>query len=67
MSESLSCPGNEIPAPDHRPGALYWACVCNDSAQLQAVLDGGVSPEEATQVDGNGRVSYPIGFPGQPG
>ncbi|KAM5332339.1 photoreceptor ankyrin repeat protein isoform 2-T2 [Glossophaga mutica] len=54
-SEAPSCPANEIPAPQFRPGALYWACVRNDSAQLQALLEGGVSPEEATQVDGNGR------------
>ncbi|XP_070350237.1 photoreceptor ankyrin repeat protein isoform X2 [Equus asinus] len=55
MSEALSCPSNETPAPGCRLGALYWACVRNDPAQLQARLDDGVSPEEATQVDGNGR------------
>lgn len=65
MSEAPSCPDSETRAPGCRLGALYWACVHNDSAQLQAVLDGGVSPEEATQVDGNGRVSYPRCFPGQ--
>ncbi|XP_035933789.1 photoreceptor ankyrin repeat protein isoform X3 [Halichoerus grypus] len=56
MSEASSCPaGQETPAPGCRLGALYWACVRNDPVQLQATLDGGVSPEEATQVDGNGR------------
>lgn len=64
MCEALSCPGNETPAPGYRLGALYWACVRNDSAQLQAILDHGVSPEEATQVDGSGRVSYPGCFLG---
>ncbi|XP_073738067.1 photoreceptor ankyrin repeat protein isoform X3 [Callorhinus ursinus] len=50
MSETSSCPaGQEPPAPGCRLGALYWACVCNDPVQLQATLDGGVSPEEATQ------------------
>ncbi|EPQ09598.1 hypothetical protein D623_10023075 [Myotis brandtii] len=60
MSEAPSCPDSETPAPDCRLGALYWACVRNDSAQLQAVLEDGVSPKEATQVDGNGRVSYQV-------
>ncbi|XP_045729362.1 photoreceptor ankyrin repeat protein isoform X3 [Mirounga angustirostris] len=56
MSEASSCPaGQETPAPGCKLGALYWACVRNDPVQLQATLDGGVSPEEATQVDGNGR------------
>lgn len=57
MSEALFCPVSETPDPGCKLGALYWACVHNDSAQLQAILDDGVSPEEATQVDGNGRVS----------
>lgn len=65
MSEASSCPtSQETPAPGCRLGALYWACVRNDPVQLQATLDGGVSPEEAIQVDGNGRVSYPRCFPG---
>ncbi|XP_027450540.2 photoreceptor ankyrin repeat protein isoform X3 [Zalophus californianus] len=51
MSETSSCPaGQETPAPGCRLGALYWACVRNDPVQLQATLDGGVSPEEATQT-----------------
>ena len=65
MSEASSCPGSETPAPGCRLGALYWACVRNDPVQLQAALDGGVSPEEAVQVDGNGRVSHPRCSPGQ--
>ncbi|XP_014702921.3 photoreceptor ankyrin repeat protein isoform X1 [Equus asinus] len=60
MSEALSCPSNETPAPGCRLGALYWACVRNDPAQLQARLDDGVSPEEATQVDGNGRTGLMV-------
>ncbi|XP_054574581.1 LOW QUALITY PROTEIN: photoreceptor ankyrin repeat protein [Eptesicus fuscus] len=60
MSEAPSCPDNETPAPDCRLGALYWACVRNDSAQLQAVLHDGVSPEEAAQVDGNGRTGLMV-------
>ncbi|XP_016056529.1 PREDICTED: ankyrin repeat domain-containing protein 33 [Miniopterus natalensis] len=60
MSEALSCSSNETPAPDCLLGALYWACVRNDSAQLQATLDEGVSPEEATQVDGNGRTGLMV-------
>ncbi|XP_036109114.1 LOW QUALITY PROTEIN: photoreceptor ankyrin repeat protein [Molossus molossus] len=60
MSEAPYCPDSETPAPDCRLGALYWACVRNDSAQLQAMLDDGVSPEEATQVDGNGRTGLMI-------
>lgn len=67
MSEAPSCPDNETPAPDRRLGALYWACVRNDCAQLQAVLDDGVSPEEAAQVDGNGRVSHPRASQGSSG
>ncbi|KAK2102150.1 Photoreceptor ankyrin repeat protein, partial [Saguinus oedipus] len=55
MSEELPCLGKETPAPGCRLGALYWACVRNDPTQLQAILDSGVSPEEATQVDSNGR------------
>ncbi|PNI33112.1 ANKRD33 isoform 6, partial [Pan troglodytes] len=57
MSEALPCPGKETPTPGCRLGALYWACVHNDPTQLQAILDGGVSPEEATQVDSNGRAT----------
>lgn len=66
MSEALPCPGKDTSTPGCRLGALYWACVHNDPTQLQAILDGGVSPEEATQVDNNGRVRCP-GFPGQLG
>ncbi|XP_043739803.1 photoreceptor ankyrin repeat protein isoform X2 [Cervus elaphus] len=54
-SEALSCPDSEASTPSCTLGALYWACVRNDPAQLQAMLEDGVSPEEATQVDGNGR------------
>ncbi|KAF0885018.1 photoreceptor ankyrin repeat protein isoform X1 [Crocuta crocuta] len=60
MSEASSCPGCETLAPGCRLGALYWACVRNDPAQLQATLDGGVSPEEAVQVDGNGRTGLMV-------
>uniref|UniRef100_A0A8C5V8Z6 Ankyrin repeat domain 33 n=1 Tax=Microcebus murinus TaxID=30608 RepID=A0A8C5V8Z6_MICMU len=60
MSEALSCPSNETPAPGCGLGALYWACVHNDSTQLQAILDGGVSPEEATQADRNGRTGLMV-------
>ncbi|XP_036154896.1 photoreceptor ankyrin repeat protein [Myotis myotis] len=60
MPEAPSCPDSETPAPDCRLGALYWACVRNDSAQLQAVLEAGVSPEEATQADGNGRTGLMV-------
>lgn len=56
MSEALSCPGQEMPDLGCRMGALYLACAHNDPAKLQAVLDAGISPEEATQVDSNGRV-----------
>lgn len=66
-SEALSSPDNETSAPGCTLGALYWACVRNDPAQLQAMLDDGVFPEEATQVDSNGRVSYPGRFLGQQG
>uniref|UniRef100_A0A452RFC8 Ankyrin repeat domain 33 n=1 Tax=Ursus americanus TaxID=9643 RepID=A0A452RFC8_URSAM len=62
MSEASSCPtSQETPAPGCRLGALYWACVRNDPVQLQATLDGGVSPEEAIQVDGNGRGGVRVG------
>lgn len=67
MSQAPSYLGSGTPTLGCRLGALYRACVHNDSAQLQALLDGGVSPEEATQVDSNGRVSYPQCFPGQLG
>ncbi|XP_040344005.1 photoreceptor ankyrin repeat protein isoform X1 [Herpailurus yagouaroundi] len=60
MSEASSCPGSETPAPGCSLGALYWACVRNDPVQLQAALDGGVSPEEAVQVDGNGRTGLMV-------
>ncbi|ELV13234.1 Ankyrin repeat domain-containing protein 33 [Tupaia chinensis] len=60
MSEALSCPDNGNPAPGCQLGSLYWACVHNDPTQLQAMLDGGVSPEEATQVDGNGRTGLMV-------
>nr|XP_045221228.1 photoreceptor ankyrin repeat protein isoform X5 [Macaca fascicularis] len=52
MSEALPCPGKDTSTPGCRLGALYWACVHNDPTQLQAILDGGVSPEEATQDKG---------------
>ncbi|XP_008564357.1 PREDICTED: ankyrin repeat domain-containing protein 33 isoform X1 [Galeopterus variegatus] len=60
MSEALPCPSSETPAPGCRLGTLYWACVHNNPAQLQAILDGGVSPEEATQVDSNGRTGLMV-------
>ncbi|KAM6154251.1 photoreceptor ankyrin repeat protein [Erethizon dorsatum] len=60
MSEALSCPGEETPGPGCRLGALYWACAHNDPVQLQAVLDAGVSPEEATQVDSSGRTGLMV-------
>ncbi|XP_031999585.1 photoreceptor ankyrin repeat protein isoform X1 [Hylobates moloch] len=60
MSEALPCPGKETPTPGCRLGALYWACVHNDPTQLQAILDGGVSPEDATQVDSNGRTGLMV-------
>lgn len=56
MSGAASCPASGNPAPGCQLAALYWACASNDPTQLQAVLDSGVSPEEATQVDSNGRV-----------
>ncbi|XP_021572509.1 ankyrin repeat domain-containing protein 33 [Carlito syrichta] len=60
MSEALSAPSDEAAAPGCRLGPLYWACVHNDPTQLQAILDGGVSPEETTQVDGNGRTGLMV-------
>ncbi|XP_069908363.1 photoreceptor ankyrin repeat protein isoform X2 [Oryctolagus cuniculus] len=61
MSGPPSCPGPDSLAPGCRPAAaLYWACVRNDTAQLQALLDAGVSPEEATQADGNGRTGLMV-------
>uniref|UniRef100_A0A8C0JIG6 Ankyrin repeat domain 33 n=1 Tax=Canis lupus dingo TaxID=286419 RepID=A0A8C0JIG6_CANLU len=60
MSEASSCPDPETPASGCSLGALYWACVRNDPVQLQAALDGGVSPEEAAQVDGNGRTGLMV-------
>ncbi|XP_007947812.1 LOW QUALITY PROTEIN: photoreceptor ankyrin repeat protein [Orycteropus afer afer] len=59
-SEALNCPDNETHAPSCSLGALYWACARNDPAQLQSLLDGGVSPEEATQVDSNGRTGLMV-------
>ncbi|XP_066865418.1 photoreceptor ankyrin repeat protein isoform X1 [Kogia breviceps] len=60
VSEALSCPDNETFTPSCMLGALYWACFRNDTAQLQAMLDDGVSPEEATQVDSNGRTGLMV-------
>ncbi|KAM5288642.1 photoreceptor ankyrin repeat protein [Ctenodactylus gundi] len=60
MSEALPCPSQETSAPGCKLGGLYWACARNDPVQLQAVLDAGVSPEEATQVDGNGRTGLMV-------
>nr|XP_003476093.4 photoreceptor ankyrin repeat protein [Cavia porcellus] len=60
MSEALSCPGQEMPDLGCRMGALYLACAHNDPAKLQAVLDAGISPEEATQVDSNGRTGLMV-------
>lgn len=62
VSEALSCPDSEASTPSCTLGALYWACVRSDPAQLQAILEAGISPEEATRVDGNGRVSHPGGL-----
>lgn len=59
MSEALSCPSNETPTPGCHLKTLYWACAHNDPDELQARLDVGVSPEEVSQVDSNGRVRYP--------
>lgn len=59
MSEALPCPSTEPPTPGCDLKTLYWACVHNDPAELQARLDAGVSPEEASQVDSNGRVRHP--------
>ncbi|MBZ3879007.1 Serine/threonine-protein kinase receptor R3 [Sciurus carolinensis] len=60
MSEALSCPSEGSPTPRSKLGTLYRACVHNDPAQLQAKLDVGVSPEEATQVDSNGRTGLMV-------
>eukprot|EP00069_Balaena_mysticetus_P007923 bmy_19451T0 len=60
ISEALSRPDNETFTPSCTLGALYWACSRNDTAQLQAMLDDGVSPEEATQVDSNGRTGLMV-------
>lgn len=59
MSEVPPCPSNKAPTPGCRLKTLYWACVHNDLHELQARLDAGVSPEEASQVDSNGRVRCP--------
>lgn len=56
MSEAPSCSSNETPTPVCDLKTLYWACVHNDPAELQARLDAGVSPEEVSQRDSNGRV-----------
>nr|KAF6372862.1 ankyrin repeat domain 33 [Pipistrellus kuhlii] len=56
MSAAPTCPDSEA----RRLGALYWACVRNDPAQLQAALEAGVSPEEAAQADGNGRTGLMV-------
>lgn len=59
MSEAPPSPSNKTPTPGCNLKTLYWACVHNDLAELQARLDVGMSPEEASQVDSNGRVRYP--------
>lgn len=59
MSEALPFPSNKTSTPECNLKTLYWACVHNDLAELQARLDAGVSPEEASQVDSNGRVRCP--------
>jgi hypothetical protein len=63
MSEAPSCPREETSVPSCSLGILYRACVHNDPSQLQAMLDVGVSPEEAAYMDRNGRVRYPQGLP----
>ncbi|XP_016836128.2 photoreceptor ankyrin repeat protein isoform X1 [Cricetulus griseus] len=60
MSEKLSCPSKETPTPLCNLKNLYWACVHNDPTELQARLDAGVSPEEASQVDSNGRTGLMV-------
>ncbi|TKC52702.1 hypothetical protein EI555_004562 [Monodon monoceros] len=60
VAETLSCPDDETFTPSCVLGTLYWACFHNDTAQLQAMLDDGVSPEEATQVDSNGRTGLMV-------
>ncbi|XP_021510086.1 photoreceptor ankyrin repeat protein isoform X1 [Meriones unguiculatus] len=60
MSEAPSCPSTETPTPGCDVKTLYWACVHNDPAELQARLDAGVSPEEASQVDSNGRTGLMV-------
>ncbi|XP_021073055.1 photoreceptor ankyrin repeat protein isoform X1 [Mus pahari] len=60
MSEALPCPSNKTPTPECNLNTLYWACVHNDLAELQARLDAGVSPEEASQVDSNGRTGLMV-------
>uniref|UniRef100_A0A4X2KDL0 Ankyrin repeat domain 33 n=1 Tax=Vombatus ursinus TaxID=29139 RepID=A0A4X2KDL0_VOMUR len=51
---------SENPVPRSELGPLYWACACNDPTKLQATLDLGVSPEEAAQVDRNGRTGLMV-------
>uniref|UniRef100_A0A8C5YML8 Ankyrin repeat domain 33 n=1 Tax=Marmota marmota marmota TaxID=9994 RepID=A0A8C5YML8_MARMA len=60
MSDAPSCPSKGTATPGCKLGALYRACVHNDPTQLQAKLDVGVSPEEATQVDSNGRTGLMV-------
>lgn len=48
-------------------GALYRPVSAAKPCQLQAMLDDGFSPREATQVDGSGRVSHPRGLQGSKG
>ncbi|XP_015855827.3 photoreceptor ankyrin repeat protein isoform X1 [Peromyscus maniculatus bairdii] len=60
MSEALSCPSNETPTPGCHLKTLYWACAHNDPDELQARLDVGVSPEEVSQVDSNGRTGLMV-------
>uniref|UniRef100_M0R7C6 Ankyrin repeat domain 33 n=1 Tax=Rattus norvegicus TaxID=10116 RepID=M0R7C6_RAT len=60
MTEAPPCPGGKTPSPGCGLKTLYWACVHNDLAELQARLDVGVSPDEASQVDGNGRTGLMV-------
>ncbi|XP_073937845.1 photoreceptor ankyrin repeat protein [Castor canadensis] len=60
MSEAPSCPREETSVPSCSLGILYRACVHNDPSQLQAMLDVGVSPEEAAYMDRNGRTGLMV-------
>ncbi|XP_052016336.1 LOW QUALITY PROTEIN: photoreceptor ankyrin repeat protein [Apodemus sylvaticus] len=60
MSEAPPCPSDKAPSPGCRLKTLYWACAHNDLAELQARLDAGVSPEEASHVDSNGRTGLMV-------